>query len=230
MFGRYKKIKLIDNSKLGYDESYQIDNDGRGLINVGAENYDDLFSYYDLDGKTVLDKEFEEYLEAKADAIPMDKELTIVFHVVDANEEKRQEVEKTLKDSYIKEVYAINRKLKKNTSFSLSMLAVGLIMLSIYITMIALKINSIVTIIPEILTWIFIWEAVDSYFLIRRDLREEELYKFRFVQAKVLIKEYAQQRDRNVISNNAKKLNNIINSNSTNVADKEKEKNYYVEI
>ena len=77
MFNSLRQLRKINRSKLSEDEWYDEDSNGRGIIDVGAENYDDVFSYYDLDGEGVLDKEFDEFLEAKADAIPMKQELAL---------------------------------------------------------------------------------------------------------------------------------------------------------
>lgn len=217
MFYRHKKLNKLYNSKLGYEEKYYVDEYDRGIIDVGAEHYDDLFSYYDMDGKSVLDKEFVEFIEMKADAIPLNKDLTLCFHVPQSSEEKRLEIEKTLKDTYIKQSYAINRKIKDNNKFSLSMLVVGLLFFIPFAIL-----NNFLEAYPflvyiqmftEICTWIFIWEAVDSYFLCRRDLQDELLIKYRFIQARITIKEYYHIKDKKIFSNNAKTLSNMIHKN-----------------
>lgn len=217
MFRRLKKLNSLYNSKLGYEERYFVDEYDRGIIDVGAEHYDDLFSYYDMDGKSILDKEFIDFIEMKADSIPLNKELSLCFHVPDANEEKRLEIEKTLKDTYIKQSYIINRKIKDNTKFSVSMLVVGLIFFALMIFLNHFQHYTVVSYlgtITEICTWVFIWEAIDSYFLYRRDLQDELLIKYRFIQSRITIKEYFFKKGKKTFSNNAKTLSNMINNSA----------------
>ena len=82
MFRKLKQLRKLNNSKLSDDEFYETDANDRGIIDVGAENYDDIFSYYDLNGENVLDNEFSEFLDKKASAIPQNVELALHFHVI----------------------------------------------------------------------------------------------------------------------------------------------------
>ena len=226
MFRRLRKLNSLYNSKLGYEEKYFVDEQDRGIIDVGAEHYDDLFSYYDMDGKSILDQEFISFIEMKADSIPINKELSLCFHVPEANEDKRLEIEKTLKDTYIKQTHIITRKIKEYTKFSLAMLLIGLIFIPIVLLTNSMPDSLIMQvggIISEICAWIFIWEAIDSYFLSRRDLQDELLMKYRFVQAKVTIKEYYQFKEKKVFSKNVKTLSNIIKNSNITHTEKESE-------
>ena len=82
MFENYKKSRsLRKQTKLFEDEKFDIDEEGRGIIEIGAGDYSDIFSYYSLNNYNVLDSEFNAFLETKADAIPMKHELTLNFHV-----------------------------------------------------------------------------------------------------------------------------------------------------
>lgn len=216
MFSRLKKLHKLYNSKLGYEEKYFIDEYDRGIIDIGAENYDDLFSYYDIDGKSVLDKEFIEFIEMKADSIPLKKDITLCFHVPDADEEKRLEIEKTLKDTYIRKSHIITRKIEANRKFSLTMLIIGLILLAVALILEIkadeLGIVNYVYAFVYMAAEVFGWEALDSFFLDSRDLQDELLSNYRFVQSRIVIKEYFSQGEKKAFSNNAKKLSNMINS------------------
>ena len=220
MFRRQKKLNSLFNSKLGYEERYFVDEHDRGIIDVGIENYDDLFSYYDIDGKTILDPEFIEFIEQKADSIPLSKDLTLCLHVPAPNEEKRFEIEKTLKDTYIQQCHIIGRKIKSNTKFSISMLVTGLILFLSFIFFshsTSVFLNDYLSALLEVATWVFLWEAIDSYFLYRRDLQDEILKKYRFVQSKIVVKEYSTSKEKQSFSKNAKTLSNMItNSNILN--------------
>ena len=198
MLKQFRTNRELQNSRLSEEEKYQTDEMGRGIIDVGAENYDDLFSYYNLNGKNVLDKEFDEFLEEKADSIPIEQELAIHFHIKNADEDKKNEIVKALRDNYIRDIRAINRKLNDAKKFSLTIFGFGLIF---FIAMIVLQeykilpdaIQPYIFSMVEIFTWICVWEAVDSFFLERSDLKFERLKKYRFVKAFIVVKEYKKQ-------------------------------------
>lgn len=212
MFNSLKQLRKINKSKLAEDEWYDTDSNGRGVIDVGAENYDDIFSYYDLEGENVLDREFDEFLAAKADAIPLKQELAIHFHVKNATETKREEIDRTLKNHYKREVRALNRKLQRNLKFTIYMLFMFVLFFGIYIPLEIFNVNFVLTYIVDIIAWVFMWEAVDQWFLHRREIKHEMLKKFRFIRADIEVYEYKpkKKKQQNKFGNNAKSLNKIL--------------------
>lgn len=211
MFRMFKQMRKINRTKLGDDEWYETDENGRGVIDVGAENYDDIFSYYDLEGQSVLDNEFVEFLEAKADAIPLKKELALHFHIKDPTEEKQAEMEKAIKNHYKRQVRACNRRLRRVSLFSLYMFIMGLVFLAIYIPLEIFEVYFVVPYIFDIASWVFFWEAVDQWFIHRREIKHEMLVKFRFVRSDVSVYKYVSKKKKEIkFGNNAKALNKIL--------------------
>lgn len=187
-FKRYRELKK--NTKLIEDEKFLVDEEGRGIIEIGAENYEDIFSYYSLNGSNVLDGEFNKFLEAKADSIPLKYDLTLNFHVKDPDISKEQEIKFCVKENYEREIHAINRKMHNNTTFAFYMLLMGAIWLVAYILLFVFDIHFVLTVIAEIGTWVFFWETVDSFFLERRHLKQERLKKYRLMKSKIIISEF----------------------------------------
>lgn len=211
MFNSIRQLRKINRSKLSEDEWFDEDANGRGIIDVGAENYDDVFSYYDLDGESVLDREFEEFLEAKADAIPMNKELALHFHVKNATEGKRDEIDRTIKTNYKRVVRAYNRKLHRNTMFTIYMLFMFLVFFAIYVPLIIFNVHFAVQFVVEIAAWVFLWEAVDQWFIHRREIKHKMLKKFRFIRADISVYEYRpKKKKQQKFGKNAKSLNILL--------------------
>lgn len=190
MFRRLRQIRKLNKSKLVDDEFYETDANGRGIIDVGAENYEDIFSYYDLNNTNVLDSEFEEFLDAKADSIPLSQELALHFHVRGVTEEKCEEIDRAIKDNYKRRLKAINRKLHRNSMFTLYMLFLSLISFLIYIPLVVYDVHFAIIEFVDIILWVFVWEAADNYFLTRRELQQERLKKYRFIRADIDVLEY----------------------------------------
>lgn len=210
MFKALKQIRKINSSRLSDDEWYDEDSNGRGIIDVGAENYDDIFSYYDLEGENVLDREFVEFIEAKADAIPLKKELALHFHVKGANEEKSEEIDRAIKGHYKKELRASIRQMGRTSKFALYMFLMGLVFTAIYIPLTIFDVYFVVPYIFDIAAWVFYWEAVDQWFIHRRGIKHDMLKKYRFIRASIDLYEYKTKKKQQKFGNNAKSLNKIL--------------------
>lgn len=188
MFHTIKKSREFKkNTKLLQDENYQIDQDGRGVIEIGAENYNDIFSYYSLNNSNVLDGEFNSFLEAKADVIPMKYDLTLNFHINEPDDAKEQEIKFAVKENYEREIHAINRKMHRNTLFSLNMLLMGSICFIVYILLRIFNVHFIPLVLADISTWVFFWETVDSFFVERNHLKQIRMRKYRLMKSKITI-------------------------------------------
>lgn len=211
MFKAFRQMRKIKNSKLSEDEWYGIDANGRGIIDVGAENYDDVFSYYDLEGENVLDGEFDEFLKAKADAIPLKTELALHFHVKNASEAKRDEIDRTIKNHYKRELRATNRMLRRSNIFTLYMFIMFTLFLGVLIAFETLGVHEIARYIVDIATWVFLWETVDQWFIHRREIKHEMLKKYRFIRASIDVFEYkTKKKTQSKFGNNAKSLNKLL--------------------
>lgn len=190
MFRKFKQIRKLENSKLADDEFYEVDENGRGIIDVGAENYDDIFSYYDLNGENVLDAEFSDFLDKKAGAIPQKVELALHFHVKGATEEKCEEIDRAIKNNYKRELRAVNRELHQNTKNTIYLLLAGLVSFGLYVLMCLIDAHFVITYLFDVVAYVFLWEVVDNHFLERPKIQDRRLQLYRFVRADIDVLEY----------------------------------------
>ena len=112
---RYKKELHLDDNPQGF----LCDDEDRAIINVGAENYDDVFSPYCFKGGDTLPLELVSYLNQKANTIPLDYDLVIRFHVKQASEEKRREIKAAVRENYKNDIRSIDRKMNRTFVFTL---------------------------------------------------------------------------------------------------------------
>lgn len=180
------QLKNIEDS-----DGFVCDEDGRGIINVGAENYDDIFSPYCFKGGDTLSLELVEYLWDKQGVIPLDYDLTIRFNVKNANESKRKEIQMAVKQNYENDIHATDQKLHRLTVLSLWFTILGVILAATYIitvsyTNLPLAVNFVL----ELLSWVFIWEGARALILDTRNLRLDKLKSLRLAAAKIEVKEF----------------------------------------
>lgn len=185
---RYRQLKKGMKFKTGKD-GFSVDEEDRAIINVGAENYDDIFSSYCYKGGDSLAPDLVNYLEEKAEGIPLDYDLIIRFHVKGASEAKREEVKEAVRINFENDIHAIKRQMQRNNWFALMSFLIGM---SLFITFIFVNslVPKIVSGILELFSWVLTWEALDAFFLDRRSLQLERLKKYRLRAAKIEIIEF----------------------------------------
>jgi len=165
--------KFRDAEKEMAKNDFVIDSDGQALINVKAIDSDNLFSQYNYESNEKLNPGLSEFVWDKAKFVPADKDIRIkIFTEVDADE---QEIRDAIKNNYKKDYIEEKNKIKKNLVFSVVMLLLGMAFMSLLLLMHKVYYNVYVEILLEIATWVFLWEAVDSFFLQRAQIRRRKL-------------------------------------------------------
>ena len=156
-------------------------------INVKAESSLEIFSGYNYDTNEVLNQELAGYLVERAETIPLKSKLRIkIFTKTDVDE---KEVENAYRSKFKKEFEDYDRKLKQNARFAFIMLLLGILFLGFLILEQYLIDEIVLSIILEIASWVFIWEAVDAYFLQRIQIREKRFQMARLYKAEFEIVE-----------------------------------------
>lgn len=185
---RIKALKKKFNTT-SVEQGFVCDGEERAIINVGAENYDDIFSPYCYKGGDTLSPTLVDYLQQKSNTIPLDYDLTIRFHVKNANEQKRKEIQAAVKENYRSDTLGIERKMHRTTMFSLWFVLFGIIFTIIYLFTVDF-IPIAVSYIIDIMAWIFLWEGVDAFFLDRRHMQIDRIKALRLGTAKIEIIEF----------------------------------------
>lgn len=180
-----KKLAKFQND----DDGFDVDSKERAIIDVGAENYDDIYSPYCYKGGDTVSRGIEDYLEKKADTIPLDYDLKIKFHVKDADPEKRKDIANALRTNYENDIRAINKRMSRNNVFSLYLLLLGLVFFLVYVFTIDI-VPFWIGLLLELMFWVLIWEALYIFFLDRHELQLEKLKKYRLLTAKIVIVEF----------------------------------------
>ncbi len=186
-----KRINEL-KSELKYkrkNNDFVIIDDERAIINVGAENYDDIFSPYCYKGGDTLSSTLVDYLQQKSNAVPYDYDLTMRFHVKGATEQKRQEIENAIKENYVNEVRGIEERMHRTTIFSMWFLLLGVIFATAYLVLMHF-VSTEFTYLIDLFAWVCLWEGIDAFFLDRRSMRLNLVKAYRLATAKVEIVEF----------------------------------------
>ncbi len=181
-----KNKKIIDEAKhIDYDKQ------GNAVISVGLKLKEDFYEKYCDKSYKLLNSEMLEYIKKSSMTIPATDSLAIdIYTENDISSEDKKQMKDAIKRQYAEELIATKSKLNFNliTALIWAVIGIGVLALGIYFE--NLKLSSILSNTVMIVAWVFLWEAVDKYFLQRPKIRFEYRLALRFMNSKVSIKKY----------------------------------------
>ena len=179
-----KKIQEIDNLILNSNELNEKSSEDASVINVKINGKDQLFSTYSY-SEDKLNSEFSNYVFDKAKDAPIKEKIKIKIH--SASDIDASEVQQSLK-SHCKSAYKESKKeIKRILLVSTIMTILGILALTALILINHFTENIYITSIVEIAAWVFIWEAVDFFFLQRPVVKGKCLLIQRIYMAEIEI-------------------------------------------
>ena len=177
-----KKMREARKS-IKHEKDFLVDSDGDAIISVKATEEDQIFSSYNFDGNEKLKPELAEYIYDKAKFTRPTQDIRIKIYTGDNIDE--EEVKSAVRNNFKKEYVALKNASKRNLIFSAIMLVIGLLGLSLLLLMHQYFYNVYLEVVIEIATWVFIWEAIDSYFLRRATLRHDKMIFLKLYSAEI---------------------------------------------
>lgn len=169
MIKKEKEEIMIGKNDVSYNK------DGAGIINIHVKEDSGFLSPYSIDGKEVISSELATFLEDAVKEIPPTREihLEISGDTIDAHE---QEVyPRAIHQYYKSQLIDIDRKLKRNKTSALIMLLIGIAVLGVYIALsLSLSDAHVFVEVIDIAAWVFVWEAVDLFFISRKEMLWEK--------------------------------------------------------
>lgn len=141
------------------------------IINIKVDNKEKIISKFSYDENDKLNKELSEFILDKTKIMPINKDFKLNFYVNSPIE--KSEIKTTLQNHFREEYLEVKHELKRANIFSLIMLILGVISLSILILAHKFFDYFYFTTILEIASWVFVWESVDSFFLKRSHIKRQ---------------------------------------------------------
>ena len=175
-----KQKKEIDKLILGNENIYKITN----VIDVKIESKEQLFSAYSYSGDK-LNTEFSEYISDKAKSVSIKEPIKIKIHT--KTDIEVADVEQSVKSHFCAEYKELKKEVNRLAIISFIMMLLGIIALTALILVECFTDNLYITSIAEIAAWVFIWEAVDIFFLQRAVIKAKCLLIQRIYTASIEI-------------------------------------------
>ena len=179
---RLKIVEVVKNLKEDL-KNKNDDFDDIETINIKAENKAAIFSDYNYDSNEVLNPNLEAFLVEKAKSIPPKSNLRVKIFTDDCVDEN--EVKVAYKNKLKGDFEELEQELRRNMLFALTMLILGVLFMGFLILEMHFLNNYILSTILEIAAWVFIWEAVDSFFLERSVIKRKRYQMARLYYAEL---------------------------------------------
>ena len=183
MFQGMKKLRELRKEAREIEAEY--DRAGKELIRMQVKEDSGFLSPYCLQGEPVVSSEVSDFLDNVVKRLPLRAELHIEIDGDTIDEQERTEYAAAIRNHYRSQVIDTGIKLKRNAVTSLIMAIIAVAILTVYVALELYSADYVLLEIIDIAAWVFMWEAVDLFFLERRAIKLEQLRDCRLYSAEV---------------------------------------------
>ena len=148
-------------------EKHELDEEGRAIIEVTVRRDVDFLSDYSVE-KPMISSAFSDFLREQSEAFPPREPICLKIYSNCIDEHEQSVYGAALKEYAMRNYKKHALELKKNAFISAILMAVGVLGLAAVVLLSLFVDNAVIAEVLDIFAWVFVWEAVDLFFLERR--------------------------------------------------------------
>ena len=150
------------------------------IIDLAVKNDDDFLSPFSSVGKPVISQEVADFLENSASGSHPKAEIDLNIYGDCISDSERPVYEEAIKNYYSLRFTEAARTVTRKGFISLIFTIIGVITLSLMFVLSELGAGAVWTECVDIFAWVFLWEAVDQFFIERNGvlLKMKRYYAF----------------------------------------------------
>ncbi|MBE5732693.1 MAG: YihY/virulence factor BrkB family protein [Clostridiales bacterium] len=161
-----------------------LDENGKRYIPVSVRVEDSILSPFSPKGNPTISGEFAEFLDSQYTEMKANDQLHIDIECDTIDDEERILYEGAIRSYYKAEETRKTKELVRNNIIALIMVIIGIVVLTVSVIFYIFS-HEIVGEIIDIVAWVFVWEAVDLFFLRSPTLIREKLKCKHFIGAEI---------------------------------------------
>ena len=184
MIRSIRQLKKEMDARIRADE-LERDEEGRAIIEVTVRQDVDFLSDYSVE-KPMISSSLSDFLREQAEAFPPREPICLKIHSKCIDEKEKGIYGTALKEYAMRNYKKHTLELKKNAFISAILMAVGVLGLAAVVILSFFSNNAVLAEVLDIFAWVFVWEAVDLFFLERRIIRAQLHRCLRLYEAKIL--------------------------------------------
>lgn len=187
MFEKVKSMKEL--SQEIYHINNSVDEEGRNVIKINVSDDSNFLSPYYLNDNPIISGDAASFLEHSIKHLKPATKLHFQFISDQISEAEKKIYEKAIDNYYHLEFLELARSKKRKTVYSLIMLLTAVIIFALVLTLDYLGVKQLFLNLIDVAAWVFMWEAVDIYFLQRSTIRINQMRCLDIMTAKISFKD-----------------------------------------
>lgn len=184
MIRSLKELKKAMDARARNDE-IERDEEGRAVLKMTVLRDEDFLSDFSAGTRPVIDSEVAEFLNESALPLLPAEPVCLQIYSDCISEEEKPVYSAALREYYVRHYKENRLALKRNAVVSLVMALIGIVALAAVLTVSFFQVLPVISEALDIFAWVFLWEAVDLFFLERAVLRAKRNRCLRFLEAKI---------------------------------------------
>lgn len=182
--------QLKDKEKeLAKEERQIYDQEGRAVINVNVLDDSGFLSPYGEDNDVLISSETAAFLEHSIRPVNHKKDLSLIIKSNVIDDKEKGVFAKGIKNYYENTFLELQQKLKTNLFATLLLMLAGFVWFAVVIVLSLFFTYDMILEMISIAGWVFLWEAVDLFFLQRPQIKRKQYRAFALMNAKLKFEE-----------------------------------------
>lgn len=181
-----KRKQLREKAKQLQNEDKQLyDEEGRAVVNMTVLDDRGFLSQYGEDNDILISSETAAFLEHSTKAIHHNKDLTLSISSNVIDEREKVLYEKGIRNYYENTFLALQKDLKRNFLTTMLLTIIGVIYFAVLIIISFFVDFDIILEMLSIAGWVFLWEAIELFFLERPKIKNLQYRAYALMNAKI---------------------------------------------
>lgn len=182
--------QLKEKAKELQKEDKQIyDEEGRAVINMTVLDDNEFLSPYGEEKDIVISRETAAFLEHSTRAIHHNRDLTLVISSNVIDEKEKVLYKKGIHNYFENSFLALQKDLKRNLWTSIIFALIGVLYFAVLIVISLFVDYDLILEMLSIAGWVFLWEAVELFFIDRTEMKNRQYRAYAFLNAKIIYEE-----------------------------------------
>ncbi len=161
-----------------------LDDNGKRYIPVSIRVEDSILSPFSPKGNPTISSEFAEFLDSQYTEMTANDQLHIDIECDTIDDDEKILYEGAIRSYYKAAETRKTKELFRNNIIALIMVIIGIVVLTVSVLFYVFS-HEIVGEIIDIVAWVFVWEAVDLFFLRSPTLIRERMKCRHFIEAEI---------------------------------------------
>jgi len=184
-----KQLKELKKKQNEYKPECKCDSEGRVIVDLNVHNDDNFLSPYSSSENAVLTEEVSDFIENNLKNVSVEKRIKLVIHGDTITDEEQIQYENAIHRHYSEQYQNVKTDKSRLTKISFIMAMIAVLVLTVMFTLeFTIGINAVILEVIDIIAWVFMWEAVEIFFLQGSALRRKEKRYLALIDSKIEFK------------------------------------------